>query len=231
MPLFSGLGRGPQSGYKGSEFFYRLIRAVLFIFYSAMFHFRYFGTSKVPKDSDARGVILAPNHASYLDPPILGISLNRRVTFLAKEYLFKNFFVGAVLRGIGAYPIKSEKEDFRSIRDLIRLLKSGQCVVVFPEGTRAEDGHFKAPESGIGFLAAKSGASVVPVYIRGSYEAYPKGAKFFKPRAIEAYFGEPFIPAESQSLMRETDPYGATSLEIMTRIRKIKADVDSGSFQ
>ena len=184
----------------------------------------------MPPDTEARGVILAPNHASFLDPPILGISLKRRVTFLAKEYLFKNFFVGAVLRGIGAYPIKSEKDDFRSIRDLIRLLKNGHCVTVFPEGTRSENGIMKAPESGIGFLAAKSGAYVVPVYVRGSYDAYPKGAKFFKAKPVQAYFGKPFIPAEEKSLMAAQEPYGAIAQEIMARIRGIKAEVEAGSF-
>ena len=220
-----------MKGYKGSGFFYRLIRAVLFTLYKIFFHFRAYGMFRVPKDTDERGVILAPNHASFLDPPILGISLGRRVTFLAKEYLFKNFFVGAVLRGIGAYPIKSEKDDFRSIRDLIRLLKDGKCVVVFPEGTRSRDGQMKEPEGGIGFLAAKSHAYVVPVYIRGSYDAYPKGAKMFKVRPVQAYFGEPFIPADDQNLMRSQDPYGAVSREIMVRIRRIKADVEAGIFK
>ncbi len=219
-----------MTGYKGSGFFYRLIRVALYTVYRILFRFRFYGAQNVPSDTQARGVILAPNHASFIDPPILGISLKRRVTFLAKEYLFKNFIVGAVLRGIGAYPIKSEKDDFRSIRDLIRLLKGGQCVVVFPEGTRSADGQMKEPESGIGFLAAKSAAYVVPVYIRGSYEAYPKGAKFLKMKPVSVYYGKPFIPAEEKSLMQAQDPYGAVSREIMARIRKIKEDVEAGSY-
>ncbi len=219
-----------MSEYKGSGLFYRLIRAVLYMLYRLLFRFRFYGAENVPPDTDARGVILAPNHASFLDPPILGISLSRRVTFLAKEYLFKNWFVGAVLRGIGAYPIKSEKDDLKSIRDLIRLLKAGRCVVVFPEGTRSETGQMKQPEAGIGFLAAKSSAHVVPVYIRGSYDAYPKGAKFFKMKPVDVYYGKPFIPAEDNSLMDSPDPYAATSREIMARIQAIKTAVDAGNF-
>ncbi len=216
-----------MSEYKGSSLFYRLIRVVLFITYRILFRFRYFGAERVPSETDSRGVILAPNHASYIDPPILGISLKRRVTFLAKEYLFKNFFVGVVLRGIGAYPIKSEKDDLKSIRDLIRLLKAGRCVVVFPEGTRSETGTFKEPESGIGFLAAKSRCVVVPVYVAGSFEAYPKGAKKIKATPVQVYYGKPFVPAEETSLMDSQDPYGAISREIMARIVQIKAEVDS----
>jgi 1-acyl-sn-glycerol-3-phosphate acyltransferase len=183
----------------GSEFFYRLIRTVLFITYKCLFRFKFFGPENVPKEDDPRGVILAPNHASYVDPPILGISLKRRVTYLAKDYLFKHGFVGFVLRNIGAYPIKSESaNDFKSIRDLIRILKQGACVVVFPEGTRSEDGNFREPEGGIGFLAMKSRAYVVPVYIKGSYAALPKGATKIKSAPIDVHYGKPFVPAEMQ---------------------------------
>ena len=219
-----------MSEYKGSGFFYRLVRGALYIKYRIFFSFRYFGADFVPPDTDKRGVILASNHTSFLDPPALGISLKRRVTFLAKDYLFKNLIVGTVLRGIGAYPIKSANDDFRSIRDLIRLLKNGHCVTVFPEGTRSENGQMKTPESGIGFLAAKSQAYVVPAYIRGSYEAFPKGAKFFSMKPVEIYYGKPFIPAEEKSLMSDSDPYNAISREIMARIQRIKTEAEAGKF-
>ena len=75
----------------GSGFFYRFIRDALFILYKLFFSFKHFGTEQVPGEEDARGVILAPNHASYLDPPLLGMSLKRRVTYLAKAYLFDHF--------------------------------------------------------------------------------------------------------------------------------------------
>ena len=214
-----------------SELFYRFIRAVLFIAYRGFFRFQYFGSEKVPASNDPRGVILAPNHASYLDPPLLGISLERRVTYLAKDYLFRHFLVGFVLRSIGAYPIKSESgNDFRSIRDLIRILKSGQCVSVFPEGTRSETGEFKEPESGIGFLAMKSAAWVVPVYIKGSHAAFPKGATSFKCKPIEVYFGEPFIPADNKEWATMDDPYMVVSQKIMADIRSLKEKTNLMSF-
>ena len=180
---------------------------------------------------------MAPNHASYLDPPILGISLKRRVTYLAKAYLFKHPLVGFVLRSIGAYPIKTESgNDFRSVRDLVRLLKQGHCVTVFPEGTRSETGEFREPESGIGFLAMKSGAWVVPVYIKGSYAAFPpakggsasggNGAKLrFLP--IEVHYGKAFIPAENKEWAAMEDPYTAVSQRIMQDIKGLKEKVEA----
>ena len=211
----------------GSGFFYRLIQAVLFIVYKLFFRFQFFESKRVPKESDPRGVILAPNHASYLDPPLLGISLKRRVTYLAKAYLFDHFFVGFVLRSVGAYPIKSESgNDFRSVRGLLRLLKKGCCVAVFPEGTRSEDGEFREPEGGVGFLAMKSAAWVVPVYVKGSYAAFPKGAKNFKRRPIEVYYGSPFIPAENKEWAAMEDPYMAVSRKIMAEIVRLKEKSD-----
>jgi len=195
--------------------------------YRLLFRFRTFGSDKVPQKKDPRGVILAPNHASYLDPPLLGVSLKRRVTFLAKQYLFEHGFVGWVLRNIGTYPIKSEStNDFKSIRDLIRLLKQGACVAVFPEGTRSEDGNFREPEGGIGFLAVKSGAWVVPVYIKGSYEAFPKGAKKVRSRPIEVHYGEPFLPAE-KGKDSSVDHYIFVGRQIMAKIKEIKESLQA----
>lgn len=208
----------------GSEVFYRFIRVVLFAIYRAWFRFEYFGAEKTPDGRDGRGLILAPNHASYLDPPLLGISLRRRVTYLAKEYLFKHWFVGRVLRGIGAYPIKSETgNDFRSVRDLVRILKQGACVTVFPEGTRSENGQLKEPESGIGFLAMKSQAWVMPVYIEGTYQAFPKGAKKIKAFPVRVWFGDPFLPAEEAGAFGSGEAaYAAVSQKIMADIKILK---------
>jgi len=207
----------------GSEFFYRFIRAALFASYKVLFRFRHYGSANVPGEKDSRGVILAPNHASYLDPPILGISLGRRVTYLAKDYLFKHGFVGWVLRNIGAYPIKSESgNDFRSIRDLVRILKQGACVVVFPEGTRSDDGNFREPESGIGFLAMKSGAWVVPAYIQGSYEAMPRGTSGVRMKPVKIFYGEPFLATE-EKFGSGSEAYMAVSSHIMEEIKKLKS--------
>ena len=186
------------------------------------FRFESYGSENVPDEKEGRGVILAPNHASFLDPPLVGISTRRRVTFLAKDYLFKAFFVGFVLRKIEAFPIKTDTGDLKSIRELVRLLKKSKCVVVFPEGTRSPDDSLREPESGIGFLAMKSEAYIVPVYIQGTFKAFPRGVKFFKCHKVRAYFGKPFIPALDEEIVKQTDPYKTTSLKIMAEIKALK---------
>lgn len=209
--------------YKGSPTIYGLIRLVLFIVYKALFRFKATGAQNVPPASDPRGVILAPNHESYIDPPLTGISLRRRVTYLAKEYLFKHGFVGWVLRSVGAYPIHSDSgNDLRSIRDLVRFLKAGHCVTVFPEGTRSPDGELQKAEGGLGFLAVKSGAWVVPIFIDGTFEALPRDAKKIKPHPVTIRFGKAFIPAEDPAILSAPDPYQAVGDRIMEEIRQLK---------
>ena len=206
---------------------YRIVRFVLYILFKVLFGFRHFGSEKVPKPSDSRGVILAPNHASYLDPPAIGIALERQVTFLAKDYLFKHWLVGWVLRNIDAYAIKSDSgNDFRSIRGLVRILKEGACIAVFAEGTRSEDGQFREPEDGLAFLAMKSGAWVVPVYIEGSFEAFPKYAKSIRRHQVRTHFGEPFIPAQMKVEGEGAEVYRTVSKRIMTEIAQLKANLD-----
>ena len=204
--------------------FYKFIRSVLFSFYKVFFGFKCYGFDRVPSPEDNRGVILAPNHSSFLDPPVLGISLKRPVTYLAKEYLFRAFFIGFVLRKVGAFPILTRTDDFRSIRGLLRILSQGECIVVFPEGTRSPQGEFQEPEPGLGFLAIKSKAWVVPVYIEGTYEAFPRHAKFFKPHPVKVYYGVPFIPALDAAVLASPDPYGAVGQKVMAQIQRLKEE-------
>ncbi|MBI4352536.1 MAG: 1-acyl-sn-glycerol-3-phosphate acyltransferase [Candidatus Omnitrophica bacterium] len=208
-------------------FSYRVARFILFVFYKMFFRFRAYGIENVPDPADERGVILAPNHASYLDPPVVAIALRRVVTFLAKGYLFQKFFIGSFLRSAGVVPIKTRTDDFRTIRQILGILKEGHCVAIFPEGTRSVDGAFKKPESGIGFLAMKSQAYVVPVYIQGTYEVLPKGAKWFRPRPVSAYFGRSFIPALEKDCLENPSPYEAVAEKIMREIKRMKERVET----
>ncbi len=180
---------------------------------------------------DGRGVILASNHASFLDPPIFGITIRPHITFLAKDYLYKPFFFGSIMHWLGTLPIKSDSDskDFRTIRDLLRVLAAGERIVVFPEGTRTPDGNFQAVEGGIGFLAVKSRSWVFPAYIKGSYEAYPRHQKFFKCSPVSITYGEPFIPAEDPEVMKAADPYMRAAERVMEEIKKIKVRVENDS--
>ena len=215
---------------KPSPLFYKLTQIVLYRFYRIYFDFKVYGVKNVPGDS--RGVIFAPNHASFLDPPILGISLEKPIHYLAKEYLFKVFGLRRMLYWLGVLPIRSESDDFRSMRQILRALKEGKRLVIFPEGTRSLDGRFQEIQGGgAGFLAVKSKVYVVPVYIQGTFDAFPKGVKWFRCKPVRVYYGKPFIPAEDVELMALENPYLVVSQKIMDEIKKIKATVDEGSYK
>jgi 1-acyl-sn-glycerol-3-phosphate acyltransferase len=206
-----------------SPSFYKLTQVVLLALYRLLFDLKIYGAENVPEGS--RGIILAPNHASYIDPPILGISLKRPITYLAKEYLFKKPFLGGIISRLGSIPIKSEADDFRTIRQVLKALKEGKQVLLFPEGTRTLDGNFREPEGGVGFFALKSGAAVVPVYISGTFDVLHKGMKWFRCKPVRIYFGKPFIPAMEKELTEHADPYLAVGRRIMSEIKKIKEAV------
>jgi len=144
------------------------------------------GLENVPR----RGaVILAANHSSFLDPPALGSACPRKVHFLIMRRVydmarFRWFYVG-----MEAIPVSSERQDALALRQALRMLRRGEVVGVFPEGERRADGQLGEPRLGAALLAARSGAPVVPVGIRGAFRALPPQGLFPKPSRLEVVFG------------------------------------------
>jgi len=166
-------------------FFLRLLAILLFKFF---FRFEVTGREYLPKKG---GFLLVSNHASYLDPVALGIASSRPLYFFARWDLFKNPFFGELLRALHAFPVRIGKMDKRAIQESLEKLKEGRILVLFPEGTRAKDGSLRDGHVGAGFLAVRSGVPVVPAYLRGTFEAFPRGAKWIRFRKIFVHFGKP----------------------------------------
>lgn len=166
------------------------------------------GLENIPKSGS---FIIASNHASNLDPFIVGITFPRRVTFVAKEELFKQRFLGFVLAAWGAFPIRRGSSDFRALREALRRLKAGYPLVIFPEGTRKVSNNSKNPEQGVGFIAVKSGVPVIPVYVDGSDKLLPPGKKFPQFHPIKLYFGRAVTYSSN-------DSYPAIAQRIMDAI-------------
>jgi len=119
-------------------------------------------------------VILASNHQSYFDPPLVGICSRRDVYYLARKTLLDAPMLGNLLPHINVIPVDRDGNDMSALKKIIRLVRSGNGVVLFPEGTRSPDGTLQRGKSGIGLIIAKTGAPVQPIRIFGSYEAFPK---------------------------------------------------------
>lgn len=152
---------------------YRFSRFILLIILKLLFKYRIEGREFVPKKG---GFILVCNHESYLDPAVLGTACPRPVSFMARDTLYNNRFLGAWMKMVNVIPVKRDNADLSAIKKGLRLVQEGKGLAIFPEGTRRiPDKAFINPEPGAGFLADKGNVPVIPAFVSGTRDALPKG--------------------------------------------------------
>ncbi len=137
--------------------------------------------------------IVASNHASNLDPLLVGCFFPRMLRYFAKEELFTNWLFGACIRALGAVPVSrgSNASAAGALKGFMKLYQDGSDVLIFPEGGRTLDGKLQPLEAGVALIAAHEKAPILPVYIKGSFDAMPPGAALVKPKKITVTFGKP----------------------------------------
>lgn len=161
-----------------------LVRFIAWLF----FRLKVIGEANVPRTG---GVIVAANHNSFLDIPLLGCALSRRADNIAKDQLFKNRWVATLFRALGGFPVRREGMDRSALEEAGRRLREGHLLVLYPEGKRSSNGKLRSPKPGIGMLVARTGVPVVPVYIDGTDRAWPPGQRWIRPGKITITFGKP----------------------------------------
>jgi 1-acyl-sn-glycerol-3-phosphate acyltransferase len=168
--------------------FYSVVRAFFAVFFTLYNRMSVRWAEPLPRD---RRVIVASNHCSYLDPILVGIAFPRRLRYFAKEELFRPFLFGRIIRLLGAVLVSraDSASAASALKGFFRLLEEGSDVLIFPEGSRSPDGKLLPLEGGVGLIAAHSKTDILPVFIRGSYEAMPLGAALVKPCKITVTFG------------------------------------------
>lgn len=149
------------------------------------------GRDNVPLEG---GVILASNHISYLDPPLLASVLPRRPTFIARKGLFGIPLLGWYIKHY-AFPVDREKTHPSTIKEAVKRLKKGDLLAIFPEGRRSDTGKLQEGKRGVGIIAKLSSVVVVPALIKGSDKALPPGARFLKRSKVTVIFDKPFTPS------------------------------------
>jgi 1-acyl-sn-glycerol-3-phosphate acyltransferase len=135
------------------------------------FQLRVYGRENLIEDGPA---IVASNHQSYLDPPLIGCVHRKELYYLGRDSLFRNPVFGAILRAVNVVPVDRERGDVGAIKTIIRVIKEGRRAIIFPEGTRSMDGKLQPAKAGLGMVVARTLAPVVPIRIFGSYAALPK---------------------------------------------------------
>lgn len=150
-------------------------------------------------------LILAVNHASFFDPPLAGICSRRGVYYLARKTLLKWPFFGPLFPAMNVIPVERDGNDMSALREVIKKIREGNGVVLFPEGTRSRDGNLQPARAGIGLVIAKTGAPVLPMRIFGAYDAFPKDSKRMRITRITVVIGKPlhFSAAELSGVSRE----------------------------
>lgn len=163
-------------------------------------------------------VLVASNHQSFLDPPLIGCLYDSEMCFLARKTLFRGI-TKWLYREWNAIPVDQERPDMASLKTIIRKLKEGWRVVVFPEGARTLDGNLGPAAPGIGLIAAKSGAVIQPIRIRGAREALPRGSARIRFARITVTIGEPIrlSPKEFAEISGK-DGYDRLARRIMAAI-------------
>lgn len=167
------------------------------------------------------GALLVCNHASFFDPPLVGIAFDEEIHYLARKTLMSNPLAAKVYDAWNSIPIDQDKPDMSGLKSVIRTLKAGHKVVIFPEGSRTQTGRLQPGEPGTGLIVAKAGVPVIPMRLFGTFEALPPGAAFPRPSKVTLVVGEPwhYDPTEFGATGKEL--YQAISSELMARIAEI----------
>ncbi len=159
------------------------------------------GQQHLPKTG---AFLIASNHVSFLDPAVVAAACPRRLVFVARSDLFGVPWLGAFMRFMGVIPVH-RNETGLSLRHAVRVLRRGQPVAIFPEGGRQFSGTLGHAQPGVGLLAADAHVPVVPVFLHGTFEAWPPQARMIRPAKIRVAFGPPIrypvgrLPTSPQS--------------------------------
>ena len=178
------------------------------------------GIENIPRN---RGFILACNHQSFLDPPMVGCFLNRPIAYFARDTLFKKGFVSWFLKQIYTIPVKRDApSDVNAIKTVLKILKQGGGVLFFPEGTRSESEDLMTPQKGIGLIACKSKTTVLPARVFGTSKGLSRNNKHFSWQTpLSIHYGHCLSCEDYDPGKTHPDRYQESSNRIMDAIGEI----------
>jgi 1-acyl-sn-glycerol-3-phosphate acyltransferase len=179
------------------------------------FRYRVIGAENMIEEGPC---IIAANHCSNLDPPLVGVACKRAIHYLAKKSLLDWPLLGPIFPELNVIPVDQKNADRSALMGAIRVVRQGGAVLIFPEGSRSPDGKLQPAQPGIGMIAAKTGAPVVPVRVFGSYLVQPKGRRLPLLHPITVVISSPIVPS---TLVGDPRDYHGLAGLIMTTISQI----------
>lgn len=187
--------------------FYNFAKGLVGLYVKPVYRMNVIDKENVPKQGP---VIICSNHISNWDPLVVGVTCPRNIYFMAKEELFSNKFIKILLKKVHAFPIKRGMKDRNALRTALDILKGGNTLGLFPEGTRSKNGEVGEGLSGVGFFALRSDAKVIPCAIIGTYK---------KGKRLKVVYGKPI---EMQELRERKASAREVTDVIMEEIRQLR---------
>ena len=200
---------------------YRFCQVVVAAIARVYFRHESLGREYIPGNS---GAVVATNHASVLDPPLIGVDLKRPLFIMAKQSLHDLPLFGSFIRAMHSFPVRRGAGDRGAIRKAVEILQSGNLVLLFLEGKRSRNGSLQSPRPGIGKIVTEANCPVIPGYVHGSFQALGPGQWFPYPVKTWTRFGKPlqfsFEQDESQS---SREQYQQIADRVMHQIHQLKS--------
>ncbi|MBT5925436.1 MAG: 1-acyl-sn-glycerol-3-phosphate acyltransferase [Verrucomicrobia bacterium] len=201
--------------------------------FRVLFRCRIYHAERVPINGP---VLLAANHASFMDPPLIGASLDRETHYLARNTLFRFPVIKNIFNYINVIPVDRDGKSPKGLKVVANNLKEGKSVIIFPEGTRCHDGKLLTAKSGVGLLAIKSKAPIIPIRVFGTFESYGRHLKWPKPGRVQIKFGHPMnfkkLREEAQIANKDRTKqiYQEAADQIMAAIAQLTPNKDCHHF-
>jgi len=179
------------------------------------FNYRVIGAENMIEEGPC---IIAANHCSFLDPPLVGVACKRAIHYLARKSLLEWPVLGPIFPELNVIPVDRKNADRSALMGAIRVVKNGGAVLIFPEGTRSPDGNLQPAQPGLGMIVAKTGAPVVPMRIFGSYETFNRQMRIPRRALVNIKAAPPIHFEITAAGEQKTAFYSQTSEKVMQAI-------------
>jgi 1-acyl-sn-glycerol-3-phosphate acyltransferase len=195
---------------------YGFCHYLITVAYDAFFRGEVAGLENLPREGS---FLIAANHASFLDPPLIGSQIPRQIAYFARKTLWKPGIPAWWLDTVGTIPVDRDGgQDVSAIKRVLRALKEDKGLILFPEGTRSPDGGLQAPKAGVGLICCRAQVPVVPARIFGSAEAFGRSGRLRLGTPVSIVFGHPIPPSVYDDPAAGKERYQTASNRIMERI-------------